>query len=263
MKSLILVSSSLVATSFASLQSLHSNILSLARSQNNTGRKTDRAFAGFVANSFTEINGYGCWCYLDDTWRDASNQLINRPSILAHGQVVDAIDESCRDLINAYKCIEMDAEEAGDFDCDAQSVSYTPYNFFSSETDLDIECNAENTGVCAIGACLAEGAFTLKYLELGFVGINPDSFTTHDDYNADHVHNTNGGTFDPSVECPGIPNPVGSDKQCCGNYVELTRKPFRLYSGFTTRSCCSGEVINNELQQCCNDSVLDINELCV
>lgn len=118
-----------------------------------------------------------------------------------------------------------------------------------------------NSSICAINACIAEGAFTLRYLN--HVGINPPGFDTNPDFNQDHVHANNGGTFDPSVECPGIPNPVGSDKQCCGNYVQLSRKPYRLYSGFTTRSCCSGEVINNELQQCCNESVLDINDICV
>jgi len=187
--------------------------------------------------------------------------LINRPAILAHGQTVDPIDESCRDLINAYKCIEMDAEANGDFDCDAQAVSYTPYNFFSAETDLETECTASNTGDCAINACIAEGAFTLRYLS--FVGINPPSIATSADFDTDHVHVSNGGTFDPEVECPGIPNPVGSDKDCCGDYSLLTRKPYRLYSGFTTRSCCSGEIINNELDQCCNDAVLSVNEVCV
>jgi len=247
----------------ASMASLSANIMALARSQNATGRATPRAFAGFVADAFVPINGYGCWCYLDDTWRDANQVLINRPAILAHGQVVDALDESCRDLINSYKCIEMDAEANGITDCDAQAVAYTPYNFFSSQTDLETECTTTNQagGECAINACIVEGAFTLRYLQ--YVGINAPSMTTHPDYNAAHFHQSQGGAFDPDVECPGIPNPVGSDKECCGEHTLLTRKPYRLYSGFTTRSCCNGEVINNELSQCCNNAVIDIADQCV
>jgi hypothetical protein len=263
MKTAIFAAATGAGIASASMASLSANIMSLARSQNATGRASPRAFQGFVADAFEPINGYGCWCYLDDTWRDANQVLINRPAILAHGQVVDDLDEACRDLINSYKCIEMDAEANGITDCDAQAVPYTPYNFFSSQTDLETECFSSNAagGECAQNACIVEGAFTLRYLQ--HVGVNAPSITTHADFNAAHVHNTKGGSFDPEVECPGIPNPVGSDKECCGMHTMLTRKPYRLYSGFTTRSCCNGEVINNELDQCCNNAVIGISEQCV
>jgi len=245
----------------ASMASLSANIASLHRSQNNTSNA--RAFVGNVALALEPINGYGCWCYLDDTWRDANQVLINRPAILAHGQVVDDIDESCRALINSYKCIEMDAEANGIVDCDAQSVPYEPFVFFNGITSLEDDCNARNTGECAINACIAEGAFTLRYLEFMLPG---RSLADSPDYNVAHTHASKGvagGNFDPEVECPGIPNPVGSDKECCGDHALLTRKPYRLYSGFTTRSCCGGEVINNELNKCCpNDAVIDINDSC-
>ena len=247
----------------ASMASLNNNIASLQRSQNVSN---PRAFVGNIALGLEPINGYGCWCYLDDTWRDSNQVLINRPAILAHGQVVDPIDESCRSLINAYKCIEMDAEANG-IECDAQSVEYNPFNSFGAITDLSEQCEFSNVGECAQNACKAEGAFTIRYFALLVTG----SITSHPDYNVAHVHNTRGvagGIFDPEVECPGIPNPVGSDKECCGAFEELTRKPYRLYSGFTTRGCCAGEVINQELMQCCADTdlnfqgVTDINEQC-
>merc|ERR1711935_1209979 len=87
-----------------------------------------------------------------------------------------------------------------------------------------------------------------------FIG-NPiiGDITAVEGYNVAHTHaSNNGGTFDPAVECQGIPNPVGSDKECCGDYALMSRKPFRLYSGFTTRSCCSNQVINDELNKCCD-----------
>jgi len=256
----------------ASMASLNANLMSLRRSQNATGRISEREFVGFVANSFEAINGYGCWCYLDDTWRDENQVLINRPAILAHGQVQDGLDESCRDLINSYKCIEMDAEAAGMDDCSAQSVDYEPYNFFSSQTDVETECIAQNSGRasngvgnCAVNACIVEGTFTMRFIGYVGTGLQP-SITTHPEYNAANRHQSKGGSFDPIATCPGVPNPVGSDKQCCGDNTLLTRKPYRLYSGFTTRSCCAGTVINNELDQCCvnngQESVVGISEQC-
>merc|ERR1712019_210046 len=217
----------------ASMRSLLSNIQTYAQQNAN---KTGRAFTGVVENSFEPLNGYGCWCYLDDTWRDANH-----------------------DLINSYKCIEMDAEANGINDCDAQAVAYTGFSF-GLGADLTTECNVNNAGdECAQNACIVEGAFTLRYLS--YMGIGKD-LSQHPDYDASYVHTSKGGPFDPDVNCPGIPNPVGSDKECCGEHALLTRHPYRLYSGFTTRSCCSGEVINNELNQCCNNAVIDINDIC-
>merc|ERR1712166_1079879 len=246
-----------LAVAQASMKSLGSNIDSYSAAHANS---SSRAFSGATATGFAPINGYGCWCYLDDTWRDANQVLINRPAILAHGKVVDALDESCRELINSYKCIEMDAEANGIADCDAQAVSYTAFSFIPS-ADLATECADNNPGdECAANACIVEGAFTLRFL-----GDLAD-MTAHVDFDAAHVHTNNAfsaGTFDPVVSCPGIPNPVGSDKECCGDHALLTRHPSRLYSGFTTRSCCVGEVINNELSQCCvSTGVTDINESC-
>ena len=91
----------------ASLKSLHANVEKLVNSQTASGgranlRSGDRAFQGFIKEMFADINGYGCWCYLDGGWRDDAQAQINRPAIQAHGMAVDPIDESCRDLINSY-----------------------------------------------------------------------------------------------------------------------------------------------------------------
>merc|ERR1712117_84139 len=243
----------LVATAFsavfgiasASMESLHNNIKAAVAANSN---RTGRAFQGAVANGFAPINGYGCWCYLDAEWRDEEKQQINRASILAHGKVVDDMDASCRDLINSYKCIEMDAEKNGIDDCDAQAVEYVQHSFIQN-ADVTADCNAKNpNNKCAANACIVEATFIINFID-------------------DYQHTSQGGTFDPETNCPGIPNPVGSDKECCGDHALLTRHPYRLYSGFTTRSCCGGEVINNELNHCCTNlfgvqTVADINEAC-
>lgn len=243
----------------ASMRSLLGNIENyLAQNANKTGR----AFSGVAENAFAPINGYGCWCYLDDTWRDANQVLINRPAILAHGKTVDEIDESCKDLINSYKCIEMDAEKNGIDDCDAQAVPYVGWSFIG---DVTTDCQTKNPGnECAANACIVEGAFTAKYIQ--YMGLGAPSITTDPGYDANYVHTTKNGPFDPEVNCPGIPNPVGSDKDCCGEHSQLTRHPYRLYSGFTTRSCCNNQVLNNELERCCVvsgvETVFEFNDSC-
>jgi len=267
----VFVAAAGLAVAQASLASLGSNIKSYTKAHNTT---SSRALSGDTATGFEAINGYGCWCYLDSEWRDADQKLINRPSILAKGRIVDALDESCRNLINSYKCIEMDAEAAGVVDCDAQAVPYNPYDFSQINGDLKTECETKNGPVgvntqCAIDACIAEAAFVMSFADVSnqFTLV----MTDHPDYNVAHVHvsrSITDGTFDPEVSCPGIPNPVGSDKKCCGMHSMLTRHPYRLDSGFTTRSCCNNLVINNELNQCCAkgtvaENVVDINDNCL
>jgi len=256
----------------ASLASLNLNAKKMIQALNTTRSRSDRAFVGNVETLFTPINGYGCWCYLDSSWRDQNQVLINRPAILAHGQTVDNIDANCKNLINSYKCIEMDAEANGIDDCDAQAVAYTPYNFFSQTLGITEECTQFNSagGECAINACIVEGTFTMLYLaELTAVALGDiDAITGHSDYNVAHAHIGNDagpspGAFDPEVECPGIPNPVGSPKECCGTHVDLSRHPYRLQTGFTTRSCCGGSVINNEVYQCCNGAQLEWGNACI
>ena len=100
---------STIGLASASLKSLHANVAKFAENRPkaistdpNNLRSGNRAFAGFIKNMFQAINGYGCWCYLDGGWRDDDLVSTNRPAIQAHGMAVDPIDESCRDLINAY-----------------------------------------------------------------------------------------------------------------------------------------------------------------
>ena len=80
----------------------------------------------------------------------------------AHGPAVDPIDESCRELMNAYRCIEIDEEAAGR-ECDAQAVEYVPYNLNVISADLEDGCTQGNVGdECATKACIVEGAFRAR-----------------------------------------------------------------------------------------------------
>jgi len=198
---------------------------------------TNRQFQGLIAPWIEDIDNYGCWCYFDDG--------LYRTE--AHSPPQDDIDEKCRLLINGYKCAEHDALERGE-ECDAQTVIYTPYNFFTSVTDLETDCNQNNADICQRDACIIEGSFTLEFFDRFFLGIEFDPALKHVSVS---------GPFDPQVECVGIPNPTASERSCCGtfNIANGGRVLFRHDTGFTTRSCCGNDVINNLINDCCSDQV--------
>lgn len=133
-------------------------------------------------------------------------------------------------------------------DCDAQTVPYNSFNFFGSQPEnLKPDCESLNQGsVCAQRACMIEGLFTLPFVQFFFSGIQNSEL-----FDSQFIHISAGGTFDPDVECAGLYNPVRSQTECCGQYHE-GRQPYRLDSGFTTRSCCTDTVINDLVQECCN-----------
>jgi len=206
--------------------------------QANATLANNRAFVGGSATLFAPIFEYGCWCYLDPSTDYRHN---------AHARPVDEIDGNCKTLIGGYKCATIDAELNFEAECDAQTVTYTTFNFFASAPEnLEVDCISLNLGsVCAQRACQIEGFFTLPFISLFFSGIDSSPL-----FDPNFVHTSAGGTFDPEVECAGLFNPVRSTTECCGRYDE-GRKPFRLDSGFTTRSCCTDTVINDLIQECC------------
>merc|ERR1712178_351991 len=115
------------------------------------GRASAREFTGQIAAFLEPINGYGCWCYLDDTYRTT-----------AHSRPVDELDNICRDLINGYKCATIDSENnEEELYCDAQQVTYVQFNFFGREEEhLDEDCDFLNSDdVCAARACKIEARF--------------------------------------------------------------------------------------------------------
>ena len=207
--------------------------------QKNATLASNREFTGSSATLFAPIYEYGCWCYLDPSSDYRNN---------AHARPVDTIDQHCKQLIGGYKCATIDAEMNEEDDCDAQTVPYNPFNVFGSDpANLEPDCISLNPGdVCAQRACQVEGLFTMPFIPFFFMGVQNSP-----DFNQEFVHINAGGPFDPEVECAGLYNPVRSQTECCGQYSQ-GRQPYRLDSGFTTRSCCTDTVINNLVQECCN-----------
>jgi len=211
----------------------------------------DRAFQGFIADFFADIDHYACWCYFDEDY------------VLGKGPVQDSVDAECKRLINGYHCAVIDGI-ARATPCSPHEIVYIPYNFFSATTALEIECATSNSGnadpACATDACIIEGAFTLAFFSQFFQpgGITFDASLSHPE------SPNNPGTFDPSVECAGPGGGQASEKQCCG--AAPGRFPFKTFEG--ERACCGGRTYGTSTLQCCVDpatsveTVLDVGDSC-
>lgn len=202
----------------------------------------DRKFTGFIEGFTNTINGYGCWCNFNEKY------------VNSKGPVQDDVDAECKILIHGYRCAIADATARGE-ECDIVTEDYTPYNFFSSVTDLVTDCAAALANVgnqCKIDLCIIEGRFTLVFFSTFFSGGIPFDPTYH---HPDGVINQ--GTFDPATECVSTPSGKGkSDLGCCGKF-ETNRYQFRLDDGASGRLCCEAAetVFDVATQECCATSV--------
>jgi len=190
---------------------------------NATGDK-DRVFSGAIANSISNLNEVGCWCYFDED--------IGR----GKGKPFDDLDGLCQALGKGYDCAMRDAEEVGDT-CVPYEVDYNPGTATGGNTLFE-SCQELNGGDnCASRACAVEGAFVenlLAYLLGG--GSIPDS-----------SKHANG--FDVVANCPTNPGPPG-EKACCGIYPD--RKAFKTLDG--DRACCGTRTFNTLTSNCCNEA---------
>jgi len=230
---------------------------------------SDRGFTPFILDKLQDIQFYGCWCYLDATWDQAK------------GPVQDGLDQECKNLVQNYRCLVLDALDRGET-CDPEAQEYIEYNLFSSQQDLVVECetngnqngdpqNNNQNAQCMIDLCKADGEFTLNLFALmfqtgGIAASNPPY-----DPNVAHSSNVpNPGTFDPAIECATnlLQGAGRSDKECCGEYP--TRFPFKTFNG--DKDCCGGQTYSTLALQCClavpvgngkfEDQIHDINNAC-
>jgi len=181
----------------------------------------DKAFTGFIEDFLNSINGYACWCNFGDKYENS------------RGPVQDSVDAECKILIHGYRCCEIDAAARSET-CDIVTKVYTPYNFFSSNTDLRTDCELNNPGdQCGIDLCVVEGRFTLAFFDQFF-----QTFVTFDPalQHPDTAIAANAGTFDASTECRINPTGYGKAEQACCGIYEQNRYTFKLEDG--GRACC-------------------------
>merc|ERR1711881_374007 len=84
---------------------------------------SDRGFAPSILLKLRDIQFYGCWCFLDDTWDQAK------------GPVQDYLDNQCKILVQNYRCMVMDALDRGET-CDPHAQDYREYNLFGGSEQL-------------------------------------------------------------------------------------------------------------------------------
>merc|ERR1711981_622528 len=189
----------------------------------------DRGFVPFIMNMLLDIQFYGCWCYLDDSWDTAK------------GPVQDGIDQECKNLVMNYRCLVVDALDRGET-CDPQNQDYIEYNLFGGSEDFIGECTsngneAADNSQCRMDLCIADGEFTLNLFALMFQSGGIAASQPPYDPTMTHAANSeNPGDFDPAVECltNGLQGAGRSEKECCGAYP--TRFPFKTFDG--DKACC-------------------------
>lgn len=112
----------------AKFEDIISGVTALEKASKNITGVEGRAFQGIIKTFLEEINNYGCWCNFGD-------EYVN-----GRGAPQDFIDNECKNLVQGYRCIVIDALERGE-ECEpATSTTYTAFQFFGSQNELVQEC---------------------------------------------------------------------------------------------------------------------------
>lgn len=227
---------------------------------------SDRGFTPAILSFLQDIQYYGCWCFLDETWDQAK------------GPVQDGLDQECKNLVMNYRCLVMDALDRGET-CDPHAHQYTEYNLFGATEELTVECKKNNCDQetppncdeCGVDLCISDGEFTLNLFSLMFQAGGIAASQPPYDPTMTHPNNANSpGSFTVADECKYDYRGAGrSDKECCGTYP--TRFPFKTFNG--DKACCNtqegGRTYSTLVNQCCapvlpatDEVVIDINDPC-
>ena len=194
-----------------------------------------RQFQGQIATFFENIDHYGCWCNFGNDYHNG------------RGPVQDKIDADCKVMVSAQRCAKWDSIQRGN-ECNPATIEYIPFNFFSSNMEIEAECITSNLGhsenpECAADACVIEGYFTLKYFHMFFSGVQYEAALQHDD----HI----GGSFDPGMSCATKHDgPIGP-KGCCGDLPY--RFPYDTQNG--VRGCCYNTTFSTLTHDCCSNQI--------
>merc|ERR1712066_330253 len=194
------------AVAQASMNEIQQSFVSRMQSQGGSLRQ----FSGQALAAVQQMNdeGYGCWCYFYEKHGRG------------RGPPVDELDGFCKVLHEGYECAMLDAEIAGEDDCEPWTVQYTAAVRGTEEQIRDGCVTANPNNTCAQNACSVEGYFVENLVALALSGnaAGYDSFG----------HSRAG--FDPVEQCPtkkGGAN--GNEKECCGTRTYKT----------SVLSCCN------------------------
>jgi hypothetical protein len=214
----------LFSAAYASYHSMEEQLQELLNSVNSTVAG-ERALGELLGPTLAAINEYGCWCYFEEDHGKGKSQPLNE------------IDSYCKILHEGYDCAMMDAEEAGEPECEPWEVTYVTQTTSDIDTLIQV-CTNLNADKCARNACIVEGMFVVNIVQSFFAGISLDPIYKHTDPD-----------FDLGVMCPTKPGPQSVGKSCCGFYP--FRRPYKTYEG--NRSCCGVKTYDTNILTCCAD----------
>jgi len=184
----------------------------------------------FLDAYLTAIDGYGCWCNLEEDYHKGK------------GSPVNGVDGHCKALSLGYECIIMDGIDSGNLCPEPWAVGlYVPHNVALTPLGQSVvqQCVANNSGDdCKTRSCIVEGNF----VEIIFA-----DFLNAVTYDPNYKHG--GGFFNPDTDCTinGGGGPQ-SERKCCGDYPY--RYPFKTYND--QRQCCGQKTYNSD-NHCCDD----------
>lgn len=179
------------------------------------------------------IWNYGCWC-------NFGSQLTT-----GAGAPVSHFDGLCQSMQSCLRCARRDGIEDG-YECDPKSHEYhSSFTFTPSIESLAGDCEDANPDdPCGTHMCTCELQLIADLLESIWSGVT---------YSNEFLHE-NG--FDMEANCPS--GSQNGDQTCCGSY------PWRAPFSGSTKDCCTSveEIFNPLAQQCCDEGVKDLGELC-
>lgn len=162
------------------------------------------------------LKGYGCFCY-------TQGQTSVGPAHNFHGQPLDELDQLCKKLYKAEKCINIDSTN-GMYPKGCDIMQGTR---FTDNGLGDVTCD-DDQNKCKIAMCEIENDFSSKVAALvnsGFV-LNPANLI---DWNDE-------AGYRARCPAPGINNGSGpADMECCGQGLART-----MYNPLIT-DCCDGK----------------------
>lgn len=188
-----------------------------------------------VSDIADAIDGYGCWCYFDNSFSSG------------RGEVMNELDEICKILHDGYKCAIVDCKNENKGDCEPWNVDYISAGM-ASFNSLIKTCEYNNEGnMCAVRACIVEGWFANAILDV-LMGKN----YKHD---AGLLH---GNGFEKEEYCQGVqPRLLDPESrvQCCGEFPH--RYPYQDFAG--ERQCCGQVVYSTTLYECCENNMVSVS----
>ena len=190
-------------------------------------------YADSVTVDYNALNGYGCFCSAGSNWS------------YGVGQPVDEVDDRCRKVHLAYKCLKQVDSPA----CDVENQVYIATS--GGNANPLAVCNGIQSFIserlknenfdedCAVRKCAIEVSFQQFLLDRAVTpGVSLDAQHVRDDTEyTDKEGNTFQGTFDYKSTCYSETGPGRELEFCCGKYP--FRKPFY-----------------NSMLQCCDDGTV-------